>query len=174
MHKRKLTPRQERFVGEYMIDMNGTQAAVRSGYSPKTAKAQGSRLLTNADVAAAVTAAKQARAEATRIDAAWVLREAVALYQRCVGEIKPALHPKTRQQMRDHEGNPLFTFNAAVAARALELVGKHVEVGAFKERVEVSGELSLVARLQAGRDRLAMAKIIDGEYAPTTSAAQRP
>lgn len=63
--------------------------------------------------------------------------------------------------MKDEEGNLLFTFNAAVAARALELVGKHVNIGAFKERVEVSGELELVARLQAGRDRWARAKVIE-------------
>lgn len=168
-----LTPRRERFVAEYLIDMNATQAAVRAGYSPKTAKAQGSRLLTNADVAAAIAEAKRERADAAGIDAAWVLREAVALYQRCVGEIKPALHPKTRRQLRDEEGNPLFTFNAAVAARALELVGKHVDVAAFKERIEVSGELSLVARLQAGRARAASMKVIDGECRQLAEPALR-
>jgi hypothetical protein len=51
-----LTPKQERFVAEYLIDLNATQAAIRAGYSADTAKQQGSRLLTNADVAAAVAA----------------------------------------------------------------------------------------------------------------------
>ena len=55
-------------------------------------------------------------------------------------EIKPALHPKTCKQMKDEGGNLLFTFNAAAASRALELIGKHVEVAAFKERLEVNGE----------------------------------
>lgn len=49
-----LTPRQARFVSEYLKDQNATQAAIRAGYSPGTAKQQGSRLLTNADVAKAV------------------------------------------------------------------------------------------------------------------------
>lgn len=49
-----LTPRQLRFVAEYLIDQNATQAAIRAGYSKGTAKQQGSRLLTNADVAAEV------------------------------------------------------------------------------------------------------------------------
>lgn len=49
-----LTPKQQRFVDEYVIDLNATQAAIRAGYSARTAKAQGSRLLTNVDLRAAV------------------------------------------------------------------------------------------------------------------------
>lgn len=45
-----LTEKQQRFVGEYLIMLNATQAAISAGYSPKTAKQQGSRLLTNVDV----------------------------------------------------------------------------------------------------------------------------
>ena len=154
MNKRKLTAAQERFVDEYLVDLNATQAAVRAGYSAKTAHSCGPRLLANAGVAAAIAAAKQARAEATNIDSAWVLREAVALYQRCVQQIKPALHPRTRQQMKDGDGNLLFTFNATAANRALELIGKHVDIGAFKERIEVSSGMSLVDRINQGRDRV--------------------
>ncbi|WP_115540021.1 terminase small subunit [Xanthomonas campestris] len=54
-----LTPRQKRFVAEYLKDQNATQAAIRTGYSERTAKQQGSRLLTNADVAAAVCAGQR-------------------------------------------------------------------------------------------------------------------
>jgi phage terminase small subunit len=50
----KLTAKQARFVEEYLCDLNATQAAIRAGYSPKTATVQGSRLLTNAKVAAAI------------------------------------------------------------------------------------------------------------------------
>ena len=46
----KLTPRQQRFCDEYLIDLNATQAAIRAGYSEKTATVQGSRLLTNVNV----------------------------------------------------------------------------------------------------------------------------
>ncbi len=156
MNKRKLTPKQERFVSEYLIDLNATQSALRAGYSAKTAHSCGPRLLANAGVAAAIAAAKQARAEATKIDAEWVLHQAVELHRRCMQEVKPALHPKSRRQLKDDSGNLLFTFNAAAANRALELVGKHVDIGAFKDRLEVSGGLSLVERLQRGRDRARM------------------
>ena len=51
-----LTPRQARFVKEYLVDLNGTQAAIRAGYSAHTANKQSTRLLTNADIKAAVDA----------------------------------------------------------------------------------------------------------------------
>lgn len=54
-----LTPKQQRFVQEYLKDQNGTQAAIRTGYSEKTAKQQGSRLLTDPRILAAVRAGQQ-------------------------------------------------------------------------------------------------------------------
>ena len=45
-----LTPKKERFCEEYLVDFNGTRAAIRSGYSRKTARSQAQRLLTNVDV----------------------------------------------------------------------------------------------------------------------------
>lgn len=50
----KLTPKQALFVNEYLVDLNATQAAIRAGYSPKTANEQASRLLANVNVAAEV------------------------------------------------------------------------------------------------------------------------
>ena len=49
-----MTPKQQRFAEEYVVDLNATQAAIRTGYSEHTAKQQGSRLLTNADVQEAI------------------------------------------------------------------------------------------------------------------------
>ena len=152
----KLTARQERFIDEYLIDLNATQAAIRAGYSVKSARAIACENLAKPDIQGAIAEAKRDRSEATKIDSDWVLREAVTLYQRCIQEIKPALHPKSRRQLKDDSGNLLFTFNAAAANRSLELVGKHVDIGAFKDRLEISGGVSLVERLQAGRDRARM------------------
>ena len=159
----KLTAKQARFVEEHLIDLNATQAAIRAGYSAKTAKQQASRMLTNVDVVAAVAEAKRERSQTTKIDAEWVLRQAVELHRRCMQEIKPARNPKTRQQMKDEDGNLLFTFNAAAANRALELIGKHVEIGAFKERIEVSSGLSLVERINRGRARSRLKHAQDAE-----------
>ena len=49
-----MNDKQLRFCEEYLIDLNATQAAIRAGYSPKTAKEQGSRLLSNANVRARI------------------------------------------------------------------------------------------------------------------------
>ena len=60
---------------EYLIDLNATQAAIRSGYSEKTANEQASRLLTNVKVASAVAVAQAARSARTEITQDMVLRE---------------------------------------------------------------------------------------------------
>lgn len=70
-----LSPRQQRFVEEYLVDLNATQAAFRAGYSPKTVEQQGSRLLGNVKVAAAIERAKAARSIRTQIKADRVLEE---------------------------------------------------------------------------------------------------
>ena len=72
----KLAPTQWRFVNEYIIDLNGTQAAIRAGYSPATAKSQASRLLTNVNVRAAVTAAIDKHFATLDLDLARIIREA--------------------------------------------------------------------------------------------------
>lgn len=50
----KLSQKQERFITEYPKDMNATQAAIRAGYSPKTAYSQGQRLLKNVEIKKAI------------------------------------------------------------------------------------------------------------------------
>ena len=75
MTKTKLNPRQKRFCKEYLIDLNATQAAVRSGYSKKTATEQASRLLTNVNISQEVKKLVDARSVKTEIKADDVLNE---------------------------------------------------------------------------------------------------
>ena len=63
-----MTPKQSRFVEEYLIDLNATQAAVRAGYSKKTARAIASENLAKPNIQEAVAKAKRERSEATKID----------------------------------------------------------------------------------------------------------
>jgi phage terminase small subunit len=70
-----LTPKQQRFVAEYLVDLNATQAAIRAGYSKRTANEQGSRLLANASVRAAVEAGKARQLETADLTAIAVLEE---------------------------------------------------------------------------------------------------
>ena len=62
------------FVAEYLIDMNATQAAFRAGYSAKSARQQGQRLLSNAAIKDAITKAQAKREQKTGVTAAWVLK----------------------------------------------------------------------------------------------------
>lgn len=63
----KLNARHKRFVTEYLVDLNGTQAAIRAGYSPKTAAEQAARLLTNVKVQEAIQEAMKKREERTEV-----------------------------------------------------------------------------------------------------------
>ena len=64
----KLTEKQQRFVEEYLVDLNATQAAIRAGYSVKTADVQGSRMLRNVKVQSAIGEAMALRSRRTGIN----------------------------------------------------------------------------------------------------------
>ena len=70
-----MTAKQQRFCDEYLIDLNATQAAIRSGYSEKTAYSMGQRLLKNVEVQKYIQERKQDRVERTEITQDMVLKE---------------------------------------------------------------------------------------------------
>lgn len=70
-----LTPKEAMFVREYLVDLNGTQAAIRAGYAPKSAKVTASRLLTKANIRAAIDEAKQIRVQRIEISQDRILQE---------------------------------------------------------------------------------------------------
>ena len=71
----KLTPKQARFVQEYLTNLNATQAAIRAGYSPKAARFVGCKNITKANIAAAIEKAQTRRAERVELTADWVVDE---------------------------------------------------------------------------------------------------
>ena len=70
-----MTPKQERFIQEYLIDLNATQAAIRAGYSKKGADVQGHRLLGNVKISEAIQKAREELSERTGITQDMVIRE---------------------------------------------------------------------------------------------------
>lgn len=70
-----ITPKKQRFVDEYLVDLNATQAAIRAGYSAKTAHSQGPRLLDDVGVKELIADAMAKRSESTKITAERVLQE---------------------------------------------------------------------------------------------------
>jgi phage terminase small subunit len=73
--KPPMSEKHQRFVEEYLLDLNATQAAIRAGYSAATAHSQGQRLLKHVEVKKAIAAAKKARAERMAISQDRVLQE---------------------------------------------------------------------------------------------------
>jgi len=154
-----LTPKQQRFVEEYLIDLNATQAAIRAGYSEKTAKEIGSENLTKPNIAKAIEEAQNKRAEQTQIDATYVLRRLVEIDQMDVLDImddqmkiRPVNEwPKVwRQYVVNLENLELSDGEGCFKkikwpdkVKNLELLGRHVSVGAFKDKVEHSGKLEI-------------------------------
>jgi phage terminase small subunit len=134
-----LNEKEKHFVTAFIKEPNGAKAARAAGYSPKAAKEQASRLLTRANVKAEIEKRRAKIAERAEIDAAYVLRQAVEAHERCMQEIRPFMNRKGVHQT-DEAGNLLYVFNASGALKALELVGKHVNVGAFKDNGEHTGQ----------------------------------
>jgi phage terminase small subunit len=148
---RKLTPKHQRFVQEYLVDFNATQAAIRAGYSPKVADRNGPRLLRNAAISAAVQGHKDQFA--AKISATWLLNRLEAEVSADIadlygadGRLKPVDQwPKiwrqglvTAVELEDGEdGRPRVSrIRFSDRVKRLELLGKHVGVGAFLERRE--------------------------------------
>lgn len=156
-----MNAKQLRFAQEYLIDLNATQAAIRAGYSAKTASSQGERLLRNVEVQRAVAEAKAARSEETGINAAWVLKrladesfaDLADLYDE-LGRVKPVKDwPLVWRQglvagvevETIGEGAGMVTkIKISDRIKRVELIGKHVDVQAFKEKIEHSGAMTVV------------------------------
>ncbi|HHH0281309.1 TPA: terminase small subunit [Yersinia enterocolitica] len=132
---KQLTPKQGLFCREYLKDLNATQAAIRAGYSEKTAQVQSSRLLSNVMVQQRVSELAAERNIRVGIDADYVLRQAVKLHERCMQEVEP-ITDRRGEEILDEDGKTIFGFDAKGAAAALKLVGDHISVQAFKVNVK--------------------------------------
>lgn len=109
-----LTNKQIMFVNEYLLDLNATQAAIRAGYSSRTAHVAGHNLLYKPEVAEAVRKGLQERAEKLQLSGEDILRSIV-----------------------DIRGKAVTRGSLAQALKANELLGKHLKL--FTDRVEHAG-----------------------------------
>lgn len=172
-----LTPKQQAFCREYLIDLNGTQAAIRAGYSKRTANEQAAQLLAKLSIQEYVKKLMDERNERTQIDADWVLKrlaqdasaDVADLYDEN-GNLLPVkdwpmawrtglvagIDTVQERIGTDAEGKPEFAIvrkvRLADRTKLLELIGKHVDVGAFKERVEHSGKVGLESLITGDHD----------------------
>lgn len=187
----KLTPRQARFVEEYLVDLNGAQAAIRAGLSAKTARQQAARLLSNVDIQAAIAAGQAARSERTEITADRVLTELAKLgfanmadYMRIGPDGDPhldfsgltrdqaaALQEVTVEDYVDGRGEDArevkrVKFKLADKRAALVDIGRHL--GMFRDRVEHTGrdgQPLIPAETDPSRIALAVLNVIESARA---------
>lgn len=158
---RKLTDRQAAFVAEYLVDLNATQAAIRAGYSDRTAYSVGQRLLKNVEVQKAVADAKAKRIQRVEITADRVVAELARIAFADPRDLmewgpdgvkfKASIDLTEEQAASVAEVSETATKDGGVLrlkkhdkVKALELLGRHM--GMFKDKVEteVSGGLELI------------------------------
>jgi phage terminase small subunit len=125
----KLTTKQDIFCQEYLIDLNGTQAAIRAGYSEKTANEQSSQLLAKLNIRARIEELQKARAEKLEIDATWVLQRLKSISDRCM-QAEPVMiwspADKSMVHAKDADDNNIYQFDSSGANKATEMIGKHI------------------------------------------------
>ena len=147
----RLPPKRQRFVDEYVIDSNGTQAAIRAGYSMRTATSQADRLLTFADVKAAIDAKLAAIAENNEVKADNVIKEICKIGFCNVKDVASwkgnTLTLKDSDEIPDEvmaaiseisivDGDIKLKFHSKT--KALEMLGRYLAL--FTDKHQVAGE----------------------------------
>lgn len=138
-----LNEKQKQFCEEYIIDLNGTQAAIRAGYSKKTANEQAAQLLAKLSIQEYICELKNKRSERVKYSQDELMRDILEVKNRCM-QANPVL---------DKEGNEtgVWKFDSNGANKALDMLAKHVgfyetdnkqkafNISVNREAVEVEG-----------------------------------
>jgi len=167
-----------RFVDEYLVDFNATQAAIRAGYSPKTAAAAAARLLRNVNIQAEIARRQKDLQKRTEVSQDRVVKELARI---AFANIADYIHVETQTRTKDDGTEVTYQtvmFNetqelsadqrAALAVvkqsvngfelklhdkiKALELLGRHI--GMFTDKLEVKGAIDIASVLAAARGRV--------------------
>ena len=111
----KMTAKQQLFCDEYLIDLNATQAAIRAGYSEKTARKIGQENLTKPDIQEYIQKKKADREQRTEITQDMVLRELAIIAFSNAADYAKVIEKELTQEIQgnvvpvlDAEGNPVF------------------------------------------------------------------
>lgn len=162
----KLTEKQQRFVEEYLIDLNATQAAIRAGYSAKTADQQGSRMLANVKVQQAISVAMAERSKRTGINQDRVVLELARIaFVKMTdlvdshGRIKDGASEddlaciesvKYKQSESETGSSVEREVKISPKLKALELLGKHL--GMWNDKIDVNITQAEMERLKKQKE----------------------
>lgn len=161
----KLTARQAAFAAEYIIDFNATQAAKRAGSKAKNLTVSGAEFIANPKVQAEIARLMAERSQRTKIDADWVLTRLAQEVEADLADIyseSGALLPVKdwppiwrkglvtgikATELRDSEGNAtgdvIMEVKLSPRIKQIELIGKHVDVQAFRDQIRQDGTIVL-------------------------------
>ncbi len=158
MKNNGLTPKQQRFVEEYLLDLNATQAAIRAGYSKRYADRQAHQLLEKTRVSTAIQSAVKARSVRTQITQDRVLEELARIAFGDTTEIikieNGKVVMKDTDQLTEDQRRIISEISETISEgggrtkkiktydkqRALELLGRHLSL--FTDKVELSGAVA--------------------------------
>lgn len=146
--QRKMPPKQEAFVREYLVDLNATAAYRRAGYNSKNPDVEGPTLLGKPRVREAIQKAMDKRAAKVEVSAEYVLRNLMEVSERCL-QRSPVMvgQGKERKQATEVVADPdtgemvlanVWQFDAQGVCRANELIGKNLKM--FTDKLEHTGK----------------------------------
>ena len=136
----------ETFCQEYIVDFNGTQAAIRAGYSPKSARSQASELLTNPNISARIRELQKERIERLTLNQDFVVLQIVDTIQQCKGGYPvKTLNPKTGK----FEEIGMYQFDSRGCLKGLELLGTHLGMFGKTPQNGASEESNLLEQIIA-------------------------
>lgn len=153
-----MTDKQKRFCEEYLIDLNATQAAIRAGYSPKTANEQGSRLLANVSIRTHIDKSIAARSVRTGVNADRVIRELARVAFVNPTEIVDPDTARVRETATDDDKAAISAVKVKMSSgensdsierevrfadklKALELLGRHLNM--FSDNLNITGDMGV-------------------------------
>lgn len=157
----KLTAKQQRFCDEYLIDLNATQAAIRAGYSPKTAEQTASRLLTIVKVSDEIAREMAERSKRTGINQDRVVQELAKLAFVNIADVVDLDSATVKEtatgedlaciqsvKIKPSEFGTEREIKLYDKKASLELLGKHL--GMFKDKLEVEADMDLNVTVDYG------------------------
>ena len=132
----KLTPKQEKFVQEYMIDLNATQAAIRAGYSKKTAYSIGNENLNKPEIASRIKARQAELAIVAKLSQEWVIAQLVNVVAKSSQAVEvEKWDPAERKMISTGE----YVYDSKGVTTAAQLIGKHL--GMFTDKLDINGSM---------------------------------
>lgn len=134
MSEKDLNDKQKKFCNEYLVDLNATQAAIRAGYSGKTARVIAAQNLAKLNIQEYIQQLQEGIQKRNRISQDEIIQDLIEVKNRCMQNVPVMYYDKIDKEWK-HEGadigEPLYKFDSQGATKALDLLGKIT--GAYKE-----------------------------------------